>query len=408
MLRAVTLALLMMAGPGLSIVRSEQPDWTIPDAQLTPIPWNEIAGWGADDHSAAFDAFLASCQAITGRRKPDREPRPIDAPLKKICREALALGPATAAEAREFFESRFRAVRISRQGETEGFLTGYYEPVVNGSRVPTGEFKTPVYRQPDDLISAIRRRGAGFPNKGGALRRIGKKKHVPYFDRAEIEDGALDGKGLEICWVKDPIDAFFIQIQGSARVRLEDGATLRLNYAAHNGHPYTPVGAHLVQRGLVPKKEMSMDRIRNWMASNPDEGKELRRQNRSFVFFRVAELKDHEEAVGAQGIPLTTGRSIAVDRKLHTYGTPFWIDAELPLADETSKDRFRRLMIAQDTGSAIVGPARADIYFGAGAEPGKIAGRIKHPGQFVMLVPTTLVPQPLPAHPPMPRPRPKS
>jgi membrane-bound lytic murein transglycosylase A len=408
MLRGLALSALVIFLTTSPPARAEEPEWTIPDAQLTPIAWEDLPGWKADSHGRAFDAFLASCEVIAAHKRGAKDLRPVYKPLRRICREALALGPATDAEAREFFETRFRPVRIARVGETEGFSTGYYEPIVQGSRVPTGEFKTPVYRRPHDLISAQRRHGPGFPNKGGALRKVGPRKFVPYYDRGEIEDGALDGKGLEICWLKDPIDAFFMQIQGSARVRLEDGAMLRLNYAAHNGHPYTPVGAHLVQRGIVPREEMSMDRIRAWMRANPDEGKELRRQNRSFVFFRVAELADDQEAIGAQNVPLTAGRSIAVDRKLHVYGTPFWLDAELPLSAEGTKDRFRRLMIAQDTGSAIVGPARADIYFGAGVEAGQVSGRIRHPGSFVMLVPASLIRDKSVAQVPMPRPRPKS
>jgi membrane-bound lytic murein transglycosylase A len=347
-----------------------------------------------------------SCEAIAARRRLARNAKPIDVPLAAICREALAHGPGTREEARAFFESRFRPVRISRHGEPEGFLTGYYEPIVEGSRVPTGEFKVPVYRRPHDLVSAARRHGPGFPNRGGALRRVGPKKYVPYYDRAEIEDGALDGKGLEICWLRDPVDLFFIQIQGSARIRLEDGAVIRLNYAAHNGHPYSAVGAHLVDRGIVPRDEMSMDRIREWMKANPEEGKEVRRLNRSFVFFRVADLADNQEAVGGQGVPLTAGRSIAVDARLHGYGTPFWIDAELPLAGNTSRDAFRRLMIGQDTGSAIVGPARGDLYFGAGDEAGRVAGRIRHPARFVMLVPAGLLPVTEPPRIPFPRARP--
>jgi membrane-bound lytic murein transglycosylase A len=249
--------------------------------------------------------------------------------------------------------------------------------------------------------------GAGFPNKGGAFRMFGRRKGPPYHTRAAIEDGALDGKGLEICWLKDPIEAFFMQIQGSARIRLEDGAVLRLNYAAHNGQPYTPVGGILAQRGEIPREEMSMDRIRQWMLAKPDEAKELRRQNRSFVFFRIAELSDHQEAVGGQGIALTAGRSIAIDRRLHAYGTPFWLDAELPLSGEASRERFRRLMIAQDTGSAIIGPARADIYFGAGEEAGRVAGRIRHKGRFVMLLPRGVelaqAGRPIPYPPPRPK-----
>ena len=224
------------------------------------------------------------------------------------------------------------------------------------------------------------------------FRKIGRRKLVPYYDRAEIEDGAIAGRGLEICWLKNQTDLLFTQIQGSARVRLEDGSTLRINYDAHNGYPYTPVGRILIDRGIIPKEQMSMQRIREWMEQNPDGANELRRQNRSYVFFREVQLSDKDEAVGAQGVPLTPGRSIAVDKSLHVYGTPFFIEGELPIESEQSKTPFRRLMIAQDTGSAIVGPARADLYFGAGADAGKVSGRLRHNMRFVMLVPKSLDP----------------
>src|SRR6185312_1050850 len=170
-----------------------------------------------------------------------------------------------------------------------------------------------------------------------------------------------DGRGIEICWLKDQTDLLFAQIQGSARVQLPDGSTLRINYDSYNGYPYTAV-----DRGIFTREEMSMQKIREWMEANPDGAKEVRRQNRSYVFFRELQLGDKDEAVGAQGIPLTPGRSIAVDKALHVYGTPFFISGDLPIESEKSKTPFRRLMIAQDTGSAIVGPARADLYFGAG------------------------------------------
>lgn len=403
----LTLTTLLALFLGLAAARGNDGVVKIPDSRLEPVAWSSLSGWGKDDHAAAFDAFLASCRPITAGAPPRAKVHSIAAALREVCARALVLGPARANEARDFFEAEFTPVRIARLAETEGFLTGYYEPVVSGSRQPTREYTVPIYRRPGDLISGARRSGPGFPNKGGAWRRVGKKR-VPYHDRAAIEDGALDGKGLEICWLKDPVDAFFMQIQGSARVQLEDGAILRLNYAAHNGHPYTPVGKILIDRGEVPKDEMSMDRIRQWMEAHPEQGKELRRQNRSFVFFRVADLAGHEEAVGGQGIPLTSGRSIAIDRKLHIYGTPFWIEGQLPLESEASLAPFRRLMIAQDTGSAIIGPARADIYFGAGEAAGRVAGRIRHPATFVMLVPRaaalTDIQQPVP----LPRPRPQA
>ena len=189
---------------------------------------------------------------------------------------------------------------------------------------------------------------------------------VPYYDRGQILDGALDGQHLEICWIKDQMDALLIQIQGSARVRLEDGTMLRINYGAHNGYPNVPIGRILIERNIIPREAISLDRIREWMRANPQSAEEVLRQNRSFTFFRIVGLSDDREAVGAQGVPLTSGRSIAIDSTLHVYGTPFFIQARLPLTNDKRSASFARLMIAQDTGSAIVGPARADIYFGAG------------------------------------------
>jgi peptidoglycan lytic transglycosylase A len=212
---------------------------------------------------------------------------------------------------------------------------------------------------------------------------------VPYHDRGAIEAGVLDSQKLEICWLKDPFDVLAIQIEGSARVILEDGTPLRINYDSHNGYPYTSIGRVLIERNLIPSEEISMQRIREWMAAHPDEAAKVRAANRSYVFFRITGLTNEGEPVGAQGVPLTPGRSIAVDR-LHEYGTPFFIDAKLPIESAKSASPFRRLMIAQDTGSAIVGPARADLYWGAGDDAGRIAGRIRHPGRFVMLLPREL------------------
>src|SRR4051812_5778872 len=197
-----------------------------------------------------------------------------------------------------------------------------------------------------------------------------------------------------------------IQIQGSARVKLEDGTTLRINYDSHNGYSYTAVGRILIERNLVPREEMSMQRIRDWMTANPDQAPELRSMNRSFVFFRITGLSAEGEPLGAQGVPLTPGRSIAVDR-VHQYGTPFFIEADLPLEGRKAYSPFRRLMIAQDTGSAIVGPARADLYWGAGEEAGRIAGRIRHPGRFVMLLPRELDIAAAGREAPLPLPKPK-
>lgn len=313
--------------------------------------------------------------------------------MREPCRAAREGSVTNAAQARQFFERNFTPLRISRLGEPEGFVTGYYEPILEGSRTRSEKFPVPIYRRPSNLfVRGFTQDAASLPNKGEVFRKIGRRKLVPYYDRAQIEEGILDGRGLELAYVKNFTELLFMQIQGSARIRLEDGSTIRLNYDSHNGQSYTPVGRILIDRGIVPREEMSMQRIRDYMDSNPEAAKELRRHNKAYVFFREVKLSDKEEAVGAQGIPLTAGRSIAVDRFLHVYGTPFFIEATLPIDSERSQTPFRRLMVSQDTGSAIIGPARADIYFGAGLEAGRVSGRLKHGARFVMLVPKSLDP----------------
>jgi membrane-bound lytic murein transglycosylase A len=326
-----------------------------------------------------------------------------------VCARAVKAGALGRAAARQFFENNFLPIRIRKLGDAAGFLTGYYEPIVDGSRFPTREFTVPLYRRPPELLAAgATQPGGPFPNNGRAFRQTLDGELVPYFDRGEIEDGALDGRHLEICWLRSATDALFIQIQGSARVKLEDGTMLRLNYAAHNGYPYMPVGRVLIDRNIIPREEMSMQRIREWMQANPDDAKDVRRQNRSVVFFRIVGLTEDGEPLGAQGIRLSAGRSIAVDKALHVYGTPFFIEADLPIAGVHESTPFRRTMIAQDTGSAIVGPARADLYFGGGDAAGQIAGRVRQPGRFAMLLPRDLDPVAAGAHMPLPRVRPNS
>jgi membrane-bound lytic murein transglycosylase A len=365
----------------------------ISGSQYIPVAWADIAGWSEDDHLEAYKAFRLSCRPISAQRNLPADPKALGVSLRDPCRAAKASDISDGAKARAFFEEHFLPLRISRLGEGDGFVTGYYEPVIDGSRTQTDVYTVPVYRRPSNLfVRGVKQSAVGLPNKGQVFRKIGRRKLVPYYDRAEIEDGAIAGRGLEICWLKDQTDLLFTQIQGSARIRLEDGSTLRINYDAHNGYPYTPVGRVLIDRGIIPKEQMSMQKIRDWMDQNPDGARELRRQNRSYVFFREVQLSDKDEAVGAQGVPLTPGRSIAVDKALHVYGTPFFIEGELPIESAQSKTPFRRLMVAQDTGSAITGPARADLYFGAGADAGRVSGRLRHNMRFVILVPKSLDP----------------
>jgi membrane-bound lytic murein transglycosylase A len=388
-----------------------RPAWPleISDSQYMPVAWRDIPGWNEDDHLQAFKAFRISCAPIAAQQKPPADSRALGVSLREPCRAAGRAHVSNGAKAQSFFEQHFLPLRISRLGQEDGFVTGYYEPIIEGSRTRTDVYTVPVYRRPSNLfVRGYKQSDVSLPNKGEVFRKIGRRKLVPYYDRAEIEDGAIAGRGLEICWLKSQTDLLFAQIQGSARVRLEDGSTIRINYDAHNGYPYTAVGRILIDRGIIPKEQMSMQRIRQWMDQNPDGANELRRQNRSYVFFREVPLSDKDEAVGAQGVPLTPGRSIAVDKSLHVYGTPFFIAGELPIESPQSKTPFRRLMVAQDTGSAITGPARADIYYGAGPEAGRVSGRFRQNMQFVMLVPRSLDPVARGRTMPLPHPRPSA
>ena len=361
----------------------------IPDTQLEPVKWSDLDGWTADDHDAALTAFRVSCAPFNQQRQL-RDDRPVAAALKQVCRRLARAGALKGDKARAFFEENFQPVRIAKLGESSGLITGYYEPIVAGSRLPNPEFHTPLYRRPRDLVIKGQKQPNGsVPNRATVGRLNAKKEFEPYYDRLAIEEGALDGQKLEICYVADAFEAMTIQIQGSARVRLEDGTLVRLNYDAHNGYSYTSVGRILIERNLVPRDEMSMERIKRWMQANPDQAKEVRGTNKSFVFFRITGLNNEDEPVGAQGVRLTPGRSIAVD-KTHVYGTPFFIQADLPIESARPVTKLRRLMVSQDTGSAIVGPARADFYWGAGDDAGKVAGRLRHQGRFVLLLPREL------------------
>lgn len=277
------------------------PEPAVPGAVTVPVEFGDLPGWDKDDAAAAFRTFLISCRAL---RTPPAEVGPASNTrllpgLHQACAAARRLGTdrPSALIARLFFEANFRPFAIRPQASAQGFLTGYYEPEVDGSRTPDADHQVPVYARPPDLIP-----GGGGPqsNKGPAFRQAGDQL-VPYWDRAAIEDGALSGKGLEVAWLKDPIDLFFMQIQGSARVKLTDGSVLRLNYDGHNGQPYVPVGRLLIQRGQVPREEMSMDRIRSFMEADPAAGKALRRENPSYVFFKAVPLAEGEGALGAQG-----------------------------------------------------------------------------------------------------------
>jgi membrane-bound lytic murein transglycosylase A len=334
-------------------------------ARLTPVSFSDLTGWAEDRHEEALSAFAVSCARLpAGATRRDGE---VLRAWRTICEQALrpdVLLQRT--DARRFFETNFSPYRVTLPNKARGFLTGYYEPELEGALTKSAAFPVPLYRVPEDLGSK------------------------PYLTRAEIEAGALAGRGLELVYLSDPIEAFFVHIQGSARVRLPDGGVLRVGFAAKNGHPYTSVGKVLIGRGLMSAEEMTAERLRGWLAAHADQAREILNQNRSFIFFRKIIVPDPTLGpIGAAGIQLTPGRSLAVDRAFYPFGTPVWIHSDLPAANGRLQS-FRRLMIAQDSGSAITGAARGDIFFGSGAAAGARAGLIRHSGDWVVLLPKGL------------------
>ncbi|QFU14958.1 murein transglycosylase A [Microvirga thermotolerans] len=355
-------------------------------ARLEPVAFADLAGWDGDDHAAAFAAFLRTCKALAEEKAPLRPAREPEAPLVAVCRRALAAGPLSGAEARRFFETHFRpAAVVPLSGE--GFLTGYYEPEFSGSRVPDGTYRVPLLARPDDLVTVAQ--GETLPGLDPgfqAARRTGRG-YEPYPDRAAIEDGALGDRARPVVFLREPGEAFIIHVQGSARIRLPDGSVLRVAYAGRNGHPYTSIGRLLVQRGEMDLETMTLEKLLGWLRENPEKARSLMRENRSYIFFREAdELSPEDGPVGGAGVPLTPGRSLAVDRSLWSYGLPVWLDGRMPVALDRTEP-LQRLMIAQDTGSAIVGPARGDFFVGSGEEAGTRAGLLRHPVRFVVFQP---------------------
>ena len=356
------------------------------DARLEPLAFSDLAGWSADDHAAAFRAFRRSCERILAEDPALRPALAPDASLVQVCGEALAVGGPTKGAARAFFERHFSPFEVRPPGGS-GFLTGYYEPEFDGSRERSGSFRVPLLARPDDLVTIPPGgRLPGVDPEFQAARRTASG-YEPYPERAAIETGALGERAKPIVHLREPGEAFVIHVQGSARIRLPDGATLRVAYAGRNGRPYTSIGRILVERGEIPLETMSLERLMAWLKDRPEPAQALMRQNRSYIFFREAtELAPEDGPIGGAGHPLAPGRSLAVDRNLWSYGLPFWLEGRLPLAADRSEP-LARLMIAQDTGSAIVGPARGDFFMGSGAEAGTRAGLLRHAARFVVLRP---------------------
>jgi peptidoglycan lytic transglycosylase A len=343
------------------------------------VDFGALPGWKNGEQAAAWPALLVSCQALRWREA-----------WRGACARAQELRSPTDDEARRFLEEQFVPWRLANaDGAVDGLVTGYYEPVLRGSRSKIAPFVHPLYGPPDDLLT-IDLSTTNPELRGMRLRgRVDGKRVVPYYTRAEIARGAAPVAGKEILWVDDPIEAFFLQIQGSGRIQLPGGQTLRLGYADQNGHPFQSIGRFLVERGELKLGETSMQAIKTWAAANPQRVEDLLDQNPSFVFFRELSIADPASGpIGAQGVPLVAGRSIAVDTRYVQLGTPVFLATTLP----ASTTPLTRLVLAQDSGGAIRNPVRADFFWGSGAEAGALAGRTRQQGRMWILLPKGMKP----------------
>lgn len=356
------------------------------EAILKTISFSTLPGWDVDDHQAALAAFRRSSTEMLERGKAFE--RPVAFGGKRDDWMPVCDAGLKAADAKAFFESAFTPLAVADPARPEGLFTGYYEPEAPGSLEETAEYSVPVYRRPPELVgfddAAEKQSGLKYGLLVGGM-------PSPFRTRKEIEQGALRGRGLEIVWLRDRADAFFIHIQGSGRVRLPDGKYLRLAYAGKNGRPYTGIGGLLVERGALSRENMSMQSTRAWMARHPMEARELMWENQSFIFFREVPIDDPAlGAPGAQYVSLTPRRSLAVDRGIWMFGTPIWLDTKTPSGPDASLEPFRHLMVAQDTGTAIRGHVRGDVFWGTGDHAAMTAGHMKSPGRMTVLLPKVL------------------
>jgi membrane-bound lytic murein transglycosylase A len=331
-----------------------------------------VSGWADDDIQPAWDAFLRSCVVLKNR------------PLwQETCTQANYFQRRGNDDLRQFFESRFVPHEVlNPDGSGEGLITGYYEPLLKGSRKPSRRYRHPIYTTPDELL--VIDLGALYPElKNMRLRgRLQGRKVVPFYSRAEITGNPQSLKGKELLWVDDEVDLFFLQIQGSGRVQLEDGEIVKVGYSDQNGHPYKSVGKVLVERGELQLEKASMQGIREWGQKNPHKLSELLQQNSSFVFFRELPV-DVPGPLGSLGVPLTPGRSLAIDPRAIPQGAPVFLSTTWPNTDRP----LSRLMVAQDTGGAIKGNVRADFFWGFGTDAADQAGKMRQTGKMWVLMP---------------------
>ena len=365
---------------------------TPPAPRLVAIGYGELPGWLEDHHADAVAALGRSCEVFA--LKPDAAVVgtalvPMTARDWRVpCAELPRLATADDTAARSFIEHWFRPFRIAVGSDADGLFTGYYEPLLNGARRRGGRFTVPIYRRPSELVTVelgrFREDLAGKRIAG--VVRDGRLD--PFAPRARIDGGALAGRGLELVWVDDAADAFFLHIQGSGRVRLADGGEMRIGYAGANGHPYTAIGRVLIERGEIEPEHVSMQAIRRWLASHPDRAQALMSENASFIFFREIAGAG---PIGTQGVALTPGRSLAVDPAFVPLGLPVWLDVTDPIDADAP---LRRLMVAQDTGGAIKGAVRGDVFWGHGAHAALRAGAMKSRGTYYLLVPRAALQSP--------------
>jgi membrane-bound lytic murein transglycosylase A len=341
-----------------------------------PASWSKLPGWRADDALAAWPAIIASCSVIHARPE-----------WQAFCGSVVAVSPGDSELVRGFLEEQlqpYRVLRVTgRKREKIGLVTGYYEPLLRGSRERSDVFATPLYRRPEDLL--IVDLDEIIPElKGKRVRgRVEGNKVVPYYSRSASRE-APGLAGHEIVWIDNALDAFMLEVQGSGRVQLTTGETIRLQYEDQNGHPYRSIGKYLADQGVMTIDQVNMPAIRAWLAANPQRVNEVLDSNPSVVFFREAPLDDPTVGPkGALAVPLTAGRSIAVDPKFLKLGAPMFLATTAPGTGLP----LQRLVVAQDTGGAIRGPVRADLFFGFGAEAGAQAGMMKYDGEIWLLWP---------------------
>jgi len=354
---------------------------------LQPCGFDALPGWSADSFDDAYRAFARSARYALNVKPYKTGALGIDAAAFLPSYHAVL---DSAADPRSFFEDHFQPCRIRPDNGMAGLVTGFYEPEVAASAVRTPDFTVPLHGRPPDLADIDDHNRPAGMDPYLAFARTTPNGLIEYHDREAIDRGAIDSMGLELAWLTSKVDAFFIHVQGAARLRMPDSTLRRVTYAAKTGHSFTAVGRVLADLGEIPLQDVTMQSIRGWLAANPSRVDEILWRNRSYIFFREAAVEDAELGpIAAAKVPLTLGRSVAVDRLLHTFGTPIYIDA--PTLTAFGGRPFRRLMIAQDTGSAIVGAARGDLFAGSGDAAGEIAGVVRSPAEFYAFVPRSLL-----------------